>query len=159
MKRELVILLILFSVFLAIGCTGNNAGQTPTPTPSGGAAATPAETPATTNSSETTVNTNSSDTTVITNSTETPAVSAGGKTIEVTIQGFAFNPSSITISPGDTVKWTNIDSATHDVVGTDFSSGNLKKGDSYEHTFTKPDTYNYRCSFHPSMLGTVIVKE
>jgi plastocyanin len=52
-----------------------------------------------------------------------------------------------------------MDSATHDVVGTDFSSGSLKKGDSYEHTFTKPDTYNYRCSFHPSMLGTIVVKE
>ena len=143
MKRELVILLVLFGVFLAIGCTGYNSGQTPAPTPttSEGAVATPAETP------------------VAANSSETPAVSAGGKTIEVTMQGFAFNPNSITISPGDTVKWTNMDSATHDVVGTDFSSGNIKKGDSYEHTFTKPDTYNYRCSFHPSMLGTVIVKE
>jgi plastocyanin len=139
MKRELVILLILFSIFLAIGCTGNNAGQTSTP--SGGAAATPTETPVTTNSSE------------------TPTVSAGGKTIEVTIQGFAFNPSSITISPGDTVKWTNMDSATHTVVGDDISSGNLKNGDSYQQTFTKPGTYNYHCSIHPSMLGTVIVKE
>ncbi len=110
MKREFVILLILFSVFLAIGCTGNNAGQTPTPT--GGPAATPAETPVAANSSETPVTANSS---------ETPAVSAGGKTIEVTIQGFAFNPSSITISPGDTVKWTNMDSAPHTVVGDRYS--------------------------------------
>jgi len=136
MKREFVILLILFSVFLAIGCTGNKAGQPLTGEPS----ATPAETPTTATSAE------------------TPAVSAGVKKIEVAIQGFAFNPSSITISPGDTVKWTNLDSATHDVVGTDFSSGSLKKGDSYEHTFAKTDTYNYRCSFHPSMQGTIIVK-
>ncbi len=139
MKRELVILLILFSVFLAIGCTGyNNAGQTPNST--GGPAATPAETPVTANSSE------------------TPAVSAGGKTIEVAIQGFAFNPSSITISPGDTVKWTNMDSATHTVVGDDFSSGNLTNGDSYTQTFTKPGTFNYHCSIHPSMQGTIIVQ-
>jgi plastocyanin len=148
MKREFVILLILFSVFLAIGCTGNNTGQTPTP--NGEPAVTTAETHSTANSSQTPVTANLS---------ETPAVSAGGKTIEVTIQGFAFKPSSITISPGDTVKWTNMDSVTHTIAGTDFSSSNLNNGDSYEHTFTKPDTYNYRCSIHPSMQGTVIVKE
>jgi plastocyanin len=144
MKREFVILLILLGVFLAIGCTGNNYGQTPaatpTPTQSGGPAATPSETTATANSSE------------------TPAVSAGGKTVEVIMQNFAFNPSLITISPGDTVKWTNKDSATHDVVGTDFRSNNLGNGDSYEHQFTNPGTYPYKCSFHPKMLGTVIVQ-
>ncbi len=155
MKREFIILLILVSVFLAIGCTGNNAGQPPTEKP----AATPADTPTTATSSETPTTANSAETPIATNSSDKPAVSAGGKTIEVTIQGFAFNPSSITISPGDTVKWTNMDSATHTVTGTDFSSGNLKNGDSYEHTFTKPDTYNYHCSIHPSMQGTVIVKE
>lgn len=138
MKRELVILLILFSVFLAIGCAGNNTGQTPNST--GAPAATSAETPGTANSSE------------------TPAVSAGGKTIDVTIQGFAFNPSSITISPGDTVKWTNMDSATHTVTGDNISSGNLKNGDTYEQTFTKPGTYNYQCSIHPSMKGMIVVK-
>jgi plastocyanin len=148
MKKEFVILLILFSVFLAIGCTGyNNAGQTPNST--GGPAATPAETHVTANSSETHVTANSS---------ETPAVSAVGKTIDVAIKGFAFNPSSITISPGDTVKWTNMDSATHTVTGSDFSSGNLKNGDSFEQTFTKPGTYNYHCSIHPSMQGIIIVQ-
>ncbi len=138
MKREFVIFLVLFGLFLTTGCAGNNAGQSPTPTVT--PAATPAETPVTANSSE------------------TPAVSTGGKTIEVTMQNFAFNPDSITISSGDTVKWTNMDSAGHDVVGTDFSSSNLKKGDSYEHKFTKAGTYNYICSIHPSMKGTVIVK-
>ena len=149
MKRELVILLILFSVFLVIGCTGNNAGKNSNQT--GGPAVTPAGTPVTVNSSETPIAANSS---------ETPAASVGGKTIEVAIQGFAFNPDSITISPGDTIKWTNMDSATHTVEATDssFKSDNLKTGDSYEHTFTNPGTYNYMCSIHPSMRGSIIVK-
>lgn len=156
MKRELVILLILFSVFLAIGCAGNNTGQTPNST--GAPAATSAETPGTANSSETSIAANSSETSVNANSSETPAISAGGKTVDVTIQGFAFNPSSITISPGDTVKWTNMDSATHTVTGDNISSGNLKNGDTYKQTFTKPGTYNYQCSIHPSMKGMIVVK-
>jgi plastocyanin len=157
MKREFVILLILFSVFLAIGCAGNNAGQTPNST--GAPAATSAKTPVPAKSSETSVAANSSETPANSNSSETPAASAGGKTIEISIQGFTFNPSSITISPGDTVRWTNMDSATHTVVGDSISSGNLKNGDTYKQTFTKPGTYNYQCSIHPSMKGMIIVKE
>jgi plastocyanin len=138
MKKEFVILLILFSVFLGIGCAGNNAGKSSTPT----------GTPATT----------SAETTVTANPAETPVASTGGKIVEVKMENFAFNPDSITISSGDTVKWTNLDSAGHDVAGTDFSSSMLQKGDSYEHKFTKPGTYDYICSVHPSMKGTVIVK-
>lgn len=125
MRKEFIILIVLFSIFLAIGCTGTN-NQKP---------ATPTEAPA-----------------------ETPAVPTSSKTVEVTIQNFAFNPESVTISPGDTVKWTNMDSTAHTITGTDFSSGNLNKGDSYENTFTKAGTYDYHCSIHPSMTGTVIVK-
>ena len=129
MRRELVIFLALFSVFFAIGCMGNNTGQT---------------------------STQAGNTTV--NSAETSAVPVAGKTVEVTIQSFAFNPDSITISSGDKVKWTNMDSATHTIVGTNFSSSNLKKEESYEQIFTKAGTYNYQCSIHPSMKGMVIVK-
>lgn len=125
MRKEFIILIVLFSIFLAIGCTGTN-NQKP---------ATPTETPA-----------------------ETPSVPTSSKTVEVTIQNFAFNPDSVTISSGDTVKWTNMDSTAHTITGTDFSSGNLNKGDSYENTFTKAGTYDYHCSIHPSMTGTVIVK-
>jgi plastocyanin len=137
MKRKLIILLILVSVFLAIGCTGKNSGQSPTPT-------TPATTTAQTN--------------LTANSAETPSNSTGGNTIEVKMEGFAFNPDSVTISPGDTVKWTNMDSAGHDVSGSEFKSNMLQKGDSYEHQFPKSGTYDYVCSVHPNMKGTVIVK-
>jgi plastocyanin len=137
-RRELIILLAFFSVFLAIGCTGNNTGQPSAPI--GNASVTPAEK------------------SVTPNPAETPAIPVTGKTVEVTIQNFAFDPDSITISSGDNIKWTNMDSATHTIVGTDFSSGNLKKGDSYEHIFNKVGTYNYECSIHPYMKGVVIVK-
>lgn len=138
MKRELIILFILSSVFLAIGCTGNNAGNSSTPT------ATPATTSAETN--------------LTANTVETPSNSTGGQIVEVRMEGFAFKPDSVTIASGDTVKWTNMDSAGHDVSGTDFKSSLLQKGDSYEHQFTKSGIYDYICSVHPGMKGTIKVE-
>ena len=86
------------------------------------------------------------------------ACASKGKTVDVRIQNSAYYPDSITISPGDTIKWTNLDSDIHTVVGTDFSSDNLSYEQLYEHTFTKAGTYNYHCSIDPSMKGIVIVK-
>jgi plastocyanin len=81
----------------------------------------------------------------------------GGKTVDVSIQGFAFNPASVQISTGDTVRWTNMDSADHTVTGSAFKSGIIPKGQNFEFQFTKPGVYNYVCSIHPSMRGTVTV--
>jgi plastocyanin len=144
MRRELVILVVLFSVFLAIGCTGNK-GQTATPTET--PAVTPVNTSVTTPANESGA------------SVETPQPTSKGEIVEVTIQGFAFNPASVEISSGDTVKWANMDSATHTIKGSTFESGSLAKGDTYEFTFTEPGVYDYICSIHPSMKGTVTVVE
>jgi len=88
----------------------------------------------------------------------TPAAGPGS----VSINNFAFSPQQITVSQGTTVTWTNQDSVAHTVVsdagapGT-FSSDPLSQGSSFTFTFTKPGTYTYHCSIHPSMTGTVTV--
>jgi plastocyanin len=87
--------------------------------------------------------------------TSQPAV--GGKVVNVSIQNSAYNPASVQISTGDTVKWMNMDSTAHTVTGSIFKSGNINKGQSYQFQFTKPGTYSYTCSIHPTMKGTVIV--
>ena len=87
----------------------------------------------------------------------TPQYAGQDKIVDVSISNFAFNPASITIPKGYTVRWTNQDSATHTVKGFSFESGSLAKGDTYEFTFAEPGTYDYTCSIHPSMKGTVIV--
>jgi plastocyanin len=78
----------------------------------------------------------------------------------VTIKNFAFSPSTITVNVGDTIKWTNQDSAPHTATAKDgsFDTGNLDKGDSGSHTFSKVGTFAYICSVHPSMKATVVVK-
>jgi len=125
MRKQIIILLVLFGVFLAIGCAGNNTQQP----------AAPAETPA------------------------TPQAAGEGKIVDVSISNFAFTPASVTVSAGDTVRWTNQDSTTHTVKGSSFESGQLAQGDTYEFTFTEPGVYDYACSIHPSMKGTVTVVE
>jgi plastocyanin len=76
----------------------------------------------------------------------------------VTIQGFKFNPDTVTIPVGGTVTWTNADSATHTVKAADFISDNIPTGATYSHTFTTKGTFQYNCGIHPSMQGTVVVE-
>ncbi len=68
-----------------------------------------------------------------------------------------YNPASVQISTGDTVKWTNMDTFAHTVTGSIFKSGNINKGQSYQFQFTQPGVYNYTCTIHPTMKGTVTV--
>lgn len=82
----------------------------------------------------------------------------------VTIQNFAFTPSSITVKKGTKVTWTNKDNVTHTVNETDGQSGGPNSGDiapgaSYSFTFSTVGTFNYHCAIHPSMLGKVVVTE
>jgi plastocyanin len=81
-------------------------------------------------------------------------------THEVDISGFAYDPVSITISVGDEVMWTNLDSATHTVTEdmSMFDSGDLAQNDTFTYTFDSTGTYNYYCTYHTSMTGTVIVE-
>jgi len=106
-------------------------------------------------------------------STSTPAASGGAATgATVTIQNFAFSPSTLTIKPGTTVTWTNKDSVPHNVTSTDgpgisakttstFASGTMSTGQTFTFTFSKAGTYFYECSIHAgeaSMHAKVVAK-
>ena len=89
----------------------------------------------------------------------TKATAAATK--EVMIENYKYTPASLTVAVGDTVKWTNMDTAPHTVTVTSgpvkFNSGNLAKGESFSYTFTKPGTYAYYCAVHPDMTASVTV--
>ncbi|MGH2714284.1 MAG: plastocyanin/azurin family copper-binding protein [Thermoleophilaceae bacterium] len=92
--------------------------------------------------------------------TEQPAGGGGGGA-EVSLKDIQFGPSEVTVSVGDTVTWTNEDSVDHDVTADSFSSGEaggLAGGDTFEHTFGEAGTFDYVCTVHPGMEGTVVVK-
>ena len=75
----------------------------------------------------------------------------------VTIQDLAFEPESLTVEAGDTVTWTWDDGAIeHDVAGDGFRSEVMSEG-SFRHRFDEPGTYEYVCTLHPNMTGTIEV--
>lgn len=88
-----------------------------------------------------------------------PAAQQAAQAVE--IMGYAFQPATLTINAGDTVVWTNHDTAPHNVVVTNgpekFTSPTLQQGQTYSYTFTKPGTYSYYCSIHPDMKASVTV--
>jgi plastocyanin len=84
----------------------------------------------------------------------------------------AFSPNPLTVPLNSVVHWYNDDrdpaggqyggangtshSITEDNVS--FVSGTLTPGRTFEHTFATAGTYNYHCSIHPSMKGTITVQ-
>jgi plastocyanin len=90
--------------------------------------------------------------------TTSGASGAGGG--QVAMKSFAFDPASVTVKVGESVTWTNNDSATHTVVADngEFKSSDIAKGATFTFKFDKAGTYPYHCGIHPSMTGTVVVK-
>ena len=56
--------------------------------------------------------------------------------------------------------WTNKDDIPHAIaaVNKQFKSKALDTDDAYSFTFTTPGTYEYFCSLHPHMTGTIVVE-
>jgi plastocyanin len=77
----------------------------------------------------------------------------------VSIGDYFYSPRSITVDRGDTVLWTNNGKVPegHTVTGDGFDSGVLHQGDTYSHEFSSTGTFNYVCTLHPNMKGTVKV--
>jgi plastocyanin len=78
----------------------------------------------------------------------------------VAIDNFTFNPQSLTVKTGATVRWVNNDDIPHAVaaVNKQFRSKTLDTDDSFAFTFTTPGRYEYFCSLHPHMTGTIVVE-
>jgi plastocyanin len=87
---------------------------------------------------------------------KTPSVSDN----TIRIKNFAFEPANITVKVGSTVRWVNQDSVPHRIQFADmnFSSFLLAASQSASQKFDQPGIYNYICSIHTDMHGTVIVE-
>ncbi|MDF3149288.1 MULTISPECIES: plastocyanin/azurin family copper-binding protein [unclassified Streptomyces] len=91
-----------------------------------------------------------------------PVGRASAATYRVAMSGYAFSPTTLTITAGSTVTWTNQDTAPHDVKTTSapaaFHSPMLNKGGSWSFTFNTPGTYAYYCTVHPNMTARIVVQ-
>ena len=80
----------------------------------------------------------------------------------VSIQNFAH--AVLNVAPGEEIVWVNADPVPHSVTGGasgvadgSFDSGLLGPGQSFALTFDEPGEYQFTCSIHPAMNGTVVV--
>lgn len=72
----------------------------------------------------------------------------------------AYEPSEVTIQPGQAVQWVfEGRSAKHDVVAKDGSFvSELDYEGTYTHVFDEAGEFEYDCSIHPEMRGIVTVE-
>ncbi len=107
---------------------------------------------------------------------EEPPAMTGPVTVEVSLpSGTAvpgceetnecYIPATVSINAGDTVSWSNDDTAAHTVTSGSaadgpsgvFDSSLLIAGGTFEHTFDSSGTEDYYCMVHPWMTGSVQV--
>lgn len=91
-----------------------------------------------------------------------PTPPAQAQVHQVSIQDFKFGPASLTANRGDTVVFTNRDGVVHTVTSLmgAFESGSLSKDQSWTLSTATlaPGAYDYKCTPHPFMKGTLIIK-
>ena len=78
----------------------------------------------------------------------------------------AYSPNPVEVSVGGGVTWSNDDSTVHTATsgaassadaGSVFDSGVLNPGATFDFVFDKAGTFDYHCTMHPQMVGTVTV--
>ena len=88
-----------------------------------------------------------------------PVTDETGTTVD--IQSFCFAPTVLRTRPGQTVTFTNLDSTGHTVLGANGSWGSfdlLHAGTgTVSYRFVRPGVYAYVCTYHPGMVGTIVV--
>jgi plastocyanin len=87
---------------------------------------------------------------------------AAAETREVGIINMKFEPETLVIKPGDTVRWVNKEKRTYHTVlfkgEAVAESQPLFPGDSHERRFEQPGTYPYICGPHPHMTAEIRVQ-
>ena len=80
----------------------------------------------------------------------------------VVMTNSTFNPSSITVTKGTTITWTNNDAIVHTSTSNAglWNTGDIGGGASKTTKFDSVGTFNYFCVYHRSMgmVGSVTVK-
>lgn len=80
----------------------------------------------------------------------------------VVIEAMQFKPVTLTIRPGDSVTWVNKDIVAHTATTPaaariPFDSQLIGVDREWKHTFAKAGTYDYVCTYHPTMKAVIQV--
>jgi plastocyanin len=88
-----------------------------------------------------------------------PMAAGGDDASVVAIPGRFYAPQQTSVLVGQPVTWRNDDAVDHTVTSPDagFDSGRVGHGATYSFTFARPGSYEYHCTIHRYMRGTVHV--
>lgn len=80
-------------------------------------------------------------------------------TVTIEMRDNSFSPASRSIAAGTRVRWVNEGSNTHNTTGEGgaWQSGNLAPDQQFERTFSTAGTFDYECTLHAGMTGTITV--
>src|SRR5579863_4170175 len=91
-----------------------------------------------------------------------PVCAADAPANQITISEYMFMPATLTVAAGTKVTWVNHDEEPHTVMSADkqmpFRSPALDTNDKFSFVFGKPGTYEYFCTIHSHMVGTIVVR-
>jgi plastocyanin len=82
--------------------------------------------------------------------------------VAIKMKGFQFSPKDVTVKVGQTITWTNEDTADHNVTadsGEDFKSKDFGKGGTFEYKADEAGKVAYECTLHPGMKATLTITE
>jgi hypothetical protein len=81
-------------------------------------------------------------------------------TITIIIRNSGYTPSTVTVPPGSTLIFKNQSSLDHTVTQTNGNTFDkiIHPGGTITLKLTKAGTYQYDCTYHPFMVGTIIVQ-
>jgi plastocyanin len=125
--------MVLLALLAVAGCGSSSSGNTAAPTATTAPAAT---------------------------ATAAPTNTTGAMGNAVNVANFQFSPSMLTVKVGTTVTWKGVSGShtvTSDAGAPMMFDQPISQGGTVTVTFTKAGTYNYHCSIHASMHGTIVV--
>jgi plastocyanin len=77
----------------------------------------------------------------------------------VAIDGTRYDPATLTVKRGTTVAFVNKDPFPHTVtVPGKFDSKDIAAGKTWSYKATKAGRFDYICTLHPNMKGTLVVE-
>ena len=81
------------------------------------------------------------------------------KTVEVTIEHFAFTPANVAVAAGDTIVFVNNDIVPHTATATDnsWTTGEIAHGASARVTLPAKPGAEFFCKFHRVMKGHLTI--
>lgn len=92
--------------------------------------------------------------------TTAPSNSPPVATNAISVGNDFFTPNNVVVPVGSTVTWTwTANASAHNVTFSDGTSGDRSGGGTpYTRTFPTAGTFNFHCTIHPSMTGSVTVQ-